>query len=75
DILNTVIERPLLIETTAFGAAGISGIASGFWSREKFFNARKVDRMFTPGMDKDTGDTYYSKWKEAVKRAMNWVEG
>ncbi len=75
DILNTVIERPLLIETTAFGAAGISGIASGFWSREEFFNARKVDRMFTPEMDKDTGDTYYSQWKEAVKRAMNWVEG
>ncbi len=74
DILNTVIERPLLIETTAFGAAGISGIASGFWSREEFFNARQVDRIFTPGMDKNKGDSYYSQWQEAVKRAMNWVE-
>ncbi|GMT46606.1 MAG: hypothetical protein IEMM0007_0172 [bacterium] len=35
-----------------------------------------VDRIFTPKMDKDKdkGNSYYSQWKDAVKRAMNWVE-
>lgn len=74
DILNIIIERPLLIETTALGAAGISGIVAGFWSKEEFFNVRKIDKIFTPNMEENRRDLYYSQWKEAVKRAMNWAK-
>ncbi|NOX97310.1 MAG: glycerol kinase GlpK [Nitrospirae bacterium] len=73
DILNMIIDRPLLIETTALGAAGISGITAGFWDKEEFFQARKIDKVFTPNLDEDKRQFYYSQWKDAVKRAMNWA--
>jgi len=74
DILNIIIERPLLIETTALGAAGISGIVSGFWDRKEFSNARKVDKIFIPKMDENKRNFYYSQWRKAVKRAINWAK-
>jgi len=72
DILNTTIERPQLIETTAFGAAGLSGIISGFWDKNKFSAARKVERKFTPNWDAEKRNFYYSRWKKAVARSLNW---
>lgn len=74
NILNITIERPLLIETTALGIAGISGITAGFWSKEEFFNVRKVDKTFTPNMDESKRNLYYSRWKKAVNKAMNWTK-
>ncbi|NOZ25925.1 MAG: glycerol kinase GlpK [Nitrospirae bacterium] len=73
DILGAAIERPVLTETTAFGAAGIAGIAAGFWSRNGFFGTRKVERVFSPLVDEKRADLCYSQWKRAVKRAMGWV--
>jgi Glycerol kinase len=46
DILPLAIERPVVTETTAFGAAGIAGIFAGFWTKEKFMSVRRVDRVF-----------------------------
>lgn len=72
DMLNFPIERPVGIETTALGAAAISGIGSGFWTREEFFKTRKIDKIFLPKMDAKKRDYYYARWKDAVKRALNW---
>ena len=35
DLLQVPVERPKLIETTAFGAAALAGLATGFWESEK----------------------------------------
>lgn len=75
DILDMVIEKPEVIDTTALGAAGISGIASGFWdSKEDFLSVRKVDKRFSQNMDRRKAYYYYIQWKEAVKRSTNWVK-
>jgi glycerol kinase len=73
DILNTPIERPEVIETTAFGAAGIAGIGTGFWTKEQFLKARRIDRVFMPAMDKKKREFYYTRWKEAVRRSLRWA--
>ena len=74
DVLNITIERPRLIETTAFGAAGISGISTGFWNKEEFSKVRKVDRIFTPNPDEIKNKLHYAQWKDAVKRARHWIK-
>jgi glycerol kinase len=73
DILSLPVERPKIIETTALGAAGISGIASGFWTKEEFMGAIEIDKVFKPEMDKNKADLLYSKWKEAVERSKKWA--
>jgi glycerol kinase len=73
DILNMVVERPDVIETTALGAAGIAGITSNFWDKNKFLKMRKIERVFRPKMDRRTRESYYLRWKNAASRSLKWA--
>jgi len=68
NILNMPVERPAFVEATALGAAGVAGLAAGFWTQDEFFKVRKVDRIFIPRMGESTREVLYRGWKKA--RAM-----
>jgi len=71
DILGTKIQRPKCMETTALGAAFLAGLAVGFWKdTEEIAETWKMDREFTPQMEKQTAENLYEKWQKAVKAAM-----
>lgn len=73
DILDTKIQRPLCMETTALGAAFLAGLAVGFWKDTKeIAETWKVDKEFTPKMDTKTADNLYGKWLKAVRAAMSY---
>ncbi len=73
DILGCSVERPKVIETTALGAAGLAGIAVGFWKdRDEFLSHRAVDRLFQPKLAAAKRKALYSRWQEAVRRALKW---
>jgi glycerol kinase len=74
DILDTPVERPEVIESTAMGAAYLAGIQIGLWKKEDIIRNRKIQKRFTPEMDADTRSRLYNGWKKAVKRSMKWVE-
>ncbi|HCM77168.1 MAG TPA: glycerol kinase [Cytophagales bacterium] len=74
DILNTEVERPEVIESTALGAAYLAGIHVGLWKKETITKNRVIDKKFTPAMDEQKRTTLYKGWKKAVKRSMNWIE-
>ena len=75
DILNVPVERPVITETTAMGAAFLAGLATGFWSDDQVGKVRKVDRSFNPEMDSSLRNKYYDGWKKAVSRAQKWENG
>jgi len=73
DILRTPIDRPKMVETTAFGAAFLAGLASGVWSApEEIADIRKPDRIFDPLMDSGRAAEYYKQWLRAVARSEKW---
>lgn len=73
DILNTEVERPEVIETTALGAAYLAGLSVGFWKdKEEIKKFRKVQRCFKPDMNNEERINLKAGWMEAVKRSMNW---
>src|SRR5688572_569875 len=74
DILNTPVERPEVIESTAMGAAYLAGIQIGIWKKDDIIRNRKIQKTFLPQMDEATGAKLYAGWKKAVKRSMKWVE-
>ena len=74
DILNTPVERPEVIESTAMGAAYLAGIQIGLWKKEDIIRNRKIQKTFAPAMDETTRTKLYSGWKKAVKRSMQWVD-
>ncbi|WP_066395402.1 glycerol kinase GlpK [Neobacillus mesonae] len=71
DILNVPVERPVVNETTALGAAYLAGLAVGFWeSKEEIANQWAIDQQFNPLMPEAVRENLYDGWKKAVKAAM-----
>ena len=74
DILNSVVERAEIIESTALGAAYFAGIGIGLWEKEDILKNRKIQKEFVPKMEEEKRNKLYKNWKKAVKRTMNWEE-
>lgn len=73
DFLERRVVRPVNIETTAFGAAALAGLATGVWSdREEFSSRWGVDRSFEPA----AGDRaeVRARWDRAVERVKGWEQ-
>jgi len=71
DLLNVPVERPVVNETTALGAAYLAGLAVGFWeSQEEIAKQWAVDCKFDPKMTDDNRNNLYDGWQKAVKAAM-----
>jgi len=73
DILNVPVERPVINETTALGAAYLAGLAVGFWDSQEEIAAQWVlGRQFSPKMAEEKRNALYAGWKKAVKAAMSF---
>lgn len=71
DILNVPVERPVINETTALGAAYLAGLAVGFWKDQKEIAEQwSLDRSYEPKMEEETREGLYAGWKKAVKATM-----
>ncbi len=71
DILGVPVERPVVNETTALGAAYLAGLAVGYWkSREEIAKQWNIDRAFEPKMNTDVQQRLYDGWKKAVRAAQ-----
>ena len=73
DILNVPVERPIISETTALGAAYLAGLSSGFWkSREELRANYLVDRTFIPSIGQEEREKLLAGWRKAVKAACEF---
>ncbi|KHK03535.1 glycerol kinase GlpK [Desulfovibrio sp. TomC] len=75
DVLGVPVERPMVTETTALGAAYLAGLAVGFWkSEEEIATMWQLDRRFEPNMDQSVRDKLLHDWQRAVERSKAWAE-
>lgn len=74
DILGTPVERPVVVESTALGAAYLAGIQAGLWKKEDIVRNREIQKCFAPSMDESLRHKLYSGWKKAVERTMGWSD-
>jgi glycerol kinase len=71
DQLQRLVERPVIAETTALGAASLAGLATGVWSsRAELAAAWQLDRRFTPG---PRDEAAHARWRSAVERTKGWA--
>ena len=74
DILQTEVQRPRCIETTALGAAYLAGLETGYWKNlEEIKENWQLDETFLPQMPKDSATQYINGWKRAVRCAIAWA--
>jgi glycerol kinase len=75
DILKVPVTRPKITETTAFGAAYLAGLATGYWKDvDEIKKQWIVDKEFTPTLDPKTIEKYKAKWKKAIGRSHDWAD-
>jgi glycerol kinase len=75
DMLGRPVERPMVAETTALGAAYLAGLAVGYWRDTADIAGNwALDRRFEPSMPAADRDYRYRRWQEAVRRALRWEE-
>jgi len=71
DILDAPIDRPIVLETTALGAAWLAGRKAGVWPGEEGFAASwRLDRRFIPSIDAATREAKLAGWRDAVRRTL-----
>ena len=70
DILEIPVVRPMLAETTALGAARLSGLAVGFYSRDDFRD--EENQRYEPQMEHEKVESLYSRWLKAVKATQEF---
>jgi glycerol kinase len=73
DVLGVPVERPDCIETTALGAAGLAGIASGVWQSADEFIAGRQFTTFEPRMKRDQAAELMRGWHRAVETTVSWA--
>lgn len=71
NMLDVPVERPVINETTALGAAYLAGLAVGFWeSKEEIAKQWNIDKTFDPDLSQEDRRELYDGWKKAVKAAQ-----
>ena len=70
DLLEKKVVRPQTTETTALGAAFLSGLAIGFWKNEEEKRIWKSDRVFTPQASTNRSQIV-EQWDRQMQRILS----
>lgn len=75
DIIQIPVDRPMMRETTALGAAIAAGFAVGVW--KEFDELKEINRedrtIFHPEIDRRKSNAMFKKWEQAVEMSKGWV--
>ena len=75
DLLGTGVQRPVVGETTALGAAYLAGLAVGFWAdHDDVTRNWALDREFEPHSTPAERERLAAGWQRAVERSRGWAE-
>ncbi|PZA09133.1 glycerol kinase [Rhodopseudomonas palustris] len=76
DLLDAPVDRPVIQETTALGAAYLAGLSAGvFPEPQKFADNWRLDHRFRPAMSAATRERKLAGWARAVKGLLATDEG
>ncbi len=71
DILAAPVDRPVVIETTALGAAYLAGWHAGLYPEpNEFARTWHLERRFTPTLAADEREERYAGWQAALRRLV-----
>ncbi|KAF4125539.1 glycerol kinase [Geosmithia morbida] len=75
DLSGIPVDRPVMRETTALGAAIASGVASGVWkSMHDLRDSNSANRtVFTPSIDAKKRKMSRDRWERAVQMSRGWL--
>jgi glycerol kinase len=74
DLLDCKVVRPTITETTALGAAYLSGLAVGYWKNVSDIQQQwQIDKEFLPKLKEEKRNALVRGWQRAVKASIEWA--
>ncbi|CAG8691644.1 7078_t:CDS:2 [Gigaspora margarita] len=75
DLLGIQVERPMMRETTALGAAIAAGLAVGVWKSLNDLDKVNSDDndLFKPQISSNDATQRYQLWQKAVEKSFDWA--
>lgn len=74
DVLGVPIEQPENLDTTALGAAGLAGMATGVWrDGAEFLGTRHLTRFTPSPAGTAAAQLAYAEWRRAVRATLAWA--
>ena len=71
DLLGVEVDRPVITESTALGAALIAGLGAGIWQDLASCSRIRVsEKTFKPLMEPEKAAVFYGGWKRAVNATI-----
>ncbi len=72
NVLGIPVIRPVVSETTAWGAAALAGLATGVWKNQHDLRSCwNAEKTFLP---QDTSQAArLNEWRRAVERSKSWI--
>ncbi|MGA8901546.1 glycerol kinase GlpK [Bradyrhizobium sp.] len=71
DLLDAPVDRPMVQETTALGAAYLAGLSAGVYPEpKKFADKWRLEHRFKPNMSAATRERTLKGWASAVKGVL-----
>jgi glycerol kinase len=70
DLLFIPINRPLMVDSTAAGAAYLAGVSIGWWKPEGLRKIKIIERTFRPCLSRKESLLKYDGWCHAVRQAL-----
>ncbi len=70
DMLGIPIYRPLMVDSTASGAAYLAGVSIGLWKPKDVLKIKVIERIFKPNMTRLEAKAKYAGWCHAVRQTL-----
>ena len=72
DVIDAEVDRPVITETTAMGAAYLAGLARGLYPEPKeFMKTWRLERRFHPQLESSLRSKQIAGWRDAVRRTLS----
>jgi len=76
NLLQCDVVGPDVVETTALGAAYLAGLAVGYWTdRDDIRRNWQEGGRHQPDCAPEEVERTLAKWRDAVRRSQNWLDG
>ena len=74
DLIQVSTTRPKVVETTAWGAASLAGLALKVWDNVGVLaNEWQADQSYSPQISTEQSKNEVKDWKKAVQRSLDWA--
>ena len=74
DILDNILRRPEISETTALGACYLAGMGIGLWTKADLVDMWRLNREFNPNMKDKERIELYRNWQRALRACVAFAD-